>query len=91
MRLLTDDVIPHGFDLRIAVGENPITILPREIREVGRFGSQPQGLTAFDLLDHCGRLARAGQRAERMKVIFDAADNNGLAFEIGQDATEVTV
>ena len=64
---------------------------PREIREIGRFGFQPQRGTAFDLLDHGRRLASARQRAEQMHMVLHAADNDGLAFQIRQDAAEVTV
>ena len=91
MFLLPGDVITHVFDLRKSNGENAVAVLPREIREVGRFCFQPQRRTAFDLLDHVRRVAGAGQRAEQMHMIFHATDDDGLAFEIREDAAEIAM
>ena len=91
MFFLPGDVISHVFDLREADGENAIAVLPCEIREVGRFGFQPQRRTAFDLLDHVRRVAGARQRAEQMNVVFHTANDDGLAFEIREDAAEIAM
>lgn len=91
MFLLPGDVFAHGFNLRKADGENPVAVLPREIRKVGRFGFQPQRRTAFDFLNHRRHVTRARQGAEQMHMIFHTANDDGLAFEIGQDAAEVTM
>ena len=91
MLLLSGDVIPHRLDLRKPDGENAVAILPREIVEVGAFGFQPERRPALDLLDHLRRFAGARQSREDMNVVFHAADDDGLAIEIGQDAAEVAV
>ena len=91
MLLLSGDIIPHRFHLRIADGENAVAILPREIVQVGAFSFQPERRAAFDFFDHFCRLAGARQRRENVNMVFHAADDDGLAIEVGQNAAEVTV
>src|ERR1035437_8381206 len=91
MLLLSGNVIPHGLSLRKSDGENAVTILPREIMQVGAFGFQPKRRTAFDLLDHFRRLTGPRQRREQMNMIFHAADDDGLAIVMGQDAAKIAV
>ena len=59
MLLLPGDVTANTFDLRKTDGEDPVTTLPPELHEVGRFCFQPKRGTAFDLLDQFGHLASA--------------------------------
>ena len=91
MFLLTSDVMLYRLDLGKADGENAVTILPREIVQVGTFRFQPERRTAFDFLDHFRRLAGARERREQVNVIFHAAEDEGLAIVIRQDAAEVMV
>src|SRR5208282_1811020 len=89
--LLSGDISPHRFDLRESNGENPVTILPGKVAKARASGLDPQRGSAFDLLDHLCRRAGARQGAQEMNMVFDTANNNRLALEMGQYPAEVPV
>ena len=91
MFFLPGNVITHRCDLREADGKDAVAILPREILQVRALCFDPERRTAFDLLDHFRRLASARQRRENVNMVFHAADDDGLAILIFEDATKVAV
>ena len=91
MFLLPGNIISREFKLRKPNRKRPVTILPREIVQIGVFGFDPERGSSFGFFNHLGEGVGAGQRAEEVNMVFDAADDEGLAIEVGQDAAEVAV
>ena len=77
--------------VRWADGEDAVAVLPGEVGDgrVCRF--EPDGGTSLRLFHdvRCG--ASAGKRGEDMNVVGDAADDERLAIEPGEDAAEIGV
>ena len=88
---LSNDIFPHHFDLRETNGEYSITILPGKVTKVGVFRFHPQRGTAFDLFDHRRHFDGARQGAQKMNMVFNTTNDNGLAWELGQNSAKVSV
>ena len=91
MVLLPGDVIPHRFDLRKSDGKNSITVLPGKSCNSALLvliQSDEPRLTSLTI----AAASQVRDKAhKKMNMVFDAANNNGLAIEVGQDSAEISV
>lgn len=85
------DVVADRGDLRGADGEDAVAVLPGEVGQRWVDGFEPDGGTSFRFFDDGGRVARAGEGGEHVDVVGDAADDERLAIESGEDAAEIGV
>ena len=91
MLFLVRDVVADSGNLRGADREDAVAVLPGEVGEGRGCRFEPDGGTSFRLFHDVGCGASAGERGEDMDVVGDAADDDGLAIESGENAAELGV
>ena len=89
MLFLRRDIRADLLDIRLAYGERAVSTLPVEVAERRPLFLHPLRGTLLCLLHKPGDGDGAGKVAEDVDVIFHAADEDGLAPDVLQDARHV--
>ena len=91
MRLLVGDVASDLFDLRLADGKRAVARLPVELAKARALRLDPFGRAFLDVFDQIGNRPLAGEREERMYVIFVAIDDERGRIVAFEDRRQIRV
>lgn len=89
MLLLSGDVIPHGWNVRLGYGKRAISGLPGETGKRCALGLDPFRRGFFDLLDRGADGDGACQIEQDVNMVFDRIDEHRGTAPILQDGCHV--